>query len=255
MNYTAKHMMLIQISDIHVGSQFKKQSFDKAVEEVNNLNPDAIVITGDLTENGMLNEFEIVKEQIRKINNKNIIILRGNHDYRNTGYLLFKKFFPSKTIHEFDDVMIITLRTARPDRDEGELGYRQNLWLSRILSKYSEKTKIIAMHHHLISVPDTGSDRIIVLDAGDVLQSALAAKVNLVLCGHKHRPWMWNLGPLNIAYAGTTSSERMRGLFENTYNIITIDNGKINVDLKVVNGERLPLYDLVKKHEITQGIE
>ena len=55
-------MMLIQLSDIHVGSQFKKQSFDKAVEEVNNLNPDAIVITGDLTENGMLNEFEIVKE-------------------------------------------------------------------------------------------------------------------------------------------------------------------------------------------------
>lgn len=45
------------------------------------------------------------------------------------------------------------------------------------------------------------------------------------------------------------------GLFENTYNIITIDSGKINVELKIVNGERIPLYDLVKKHEITQDIE
>ena len=47
----------------------------------------------------------------------------------------------------------------------------------------------------------------------------------------------------------------VRGLFENIYNIITIDNGKINVELKIVNGERIPLYDLVKKHEITQDIE
>lgn len=245
-------MMLVQLSDIHVGPQFRKEVFEKAVEEVNRLNPDAVIITGDLTENGMLNEFERVKEYLKKIKNKNIIVLSGNHDYRNTGYLLFKKYFPSKTIHEFDDAVIITLGTARPDRDEGEVGYRQNLWLARTLSKHTNKTKIIAMHHHLISIPDTGSDRIIVLDAGDVLQSALTAKVNLVLCGHKHRPWIWNLGPLTIAYAGTTSSERMRGLFENTYNIISIDKGKVSVDLKVVNGERIPLYELVKRHAIAQ---
>lgn len=245
-------MMLVQLSDIHVGPQFRKEVFEKAVEEVNRLNPDAVIVTGDLTENGILDEFERVKEYLKKIKNKNIIVLSGNHDYRNTGYLLFKKFFPSKTIHEFDDAVIITLGTARPDRDEGEVGYRQNLWLARTLSKYTNKTKIIAMHHHLISIPDTGSDRIIVLDAGDVLQSALTAKINLVLCGHKHRPWIWNLGPLTIAYAGTTSSERMRGFFENTYNIISVDKGKVSVDLKVVNGERIPLYELVKRHAIAQ---
>lgn len=248
-------MRLVQLSDIHVGPQFKQSVFDKAAEEINNINPDAVIVTGDLTENGMLNEYERVKEQLKKIKIKNVIVLSGNHDYRNTGYLLFKKFFPSKSVNEFDDAVIITLGTARPDRDEGEVGYRQNLWLSRTLAKYTDKTKIIAMHHHLISVPDTGSDRIIVLDAGDVLQTALAARVNLVLCGHKHRPWIWNLGSLTIAYAGTASSERMRGFFENTYNIITIEKGKVNVDLKVVNGERIPLYDLVKRHEITQEIE
>lgn len=245
-------MMLVQLSDIHVGPQFRKEVFEKAVEEVNRLNPDAVIVTGDLTENGILNEFERVKEYLKKIKNKNIIVLSGNHDYRNTGYLLFKKYFPSKTIHEFDDAVIITLGTARPDRDEGEVGYRQNLWLARTLSKYTNKTKIIAMHHHLISIPDTGSDRIIVLDAGDVLQSALTAKINLVLCGHKHRPWIWNLGPLTITYAGTTSSERMRGFFENTYNIISVDKGKVSVELKVVNGERIPLYELVKRHAIAQ---
>jgi 3',5'-cyclic AMP phosphodiesterase CpdA len=248
-------MMLVQLSDIHIGPQFKKDVFERAVEEVNSLNPDAVIVTGDLTENGMLNEFEKAKEQLKKIKIKNVIVQSGNHDYRNTGYLLFKKLFPSKTVNELGNAVVITLGTARPDRDEGEVGYRQNLWLARTLSKYTDKTKIIAMHHHLISVPDTGSDRIIVLDAGDVLQTALATNVNLVLCGHKHRPWIWNLGSLTIAYAGTASSERMRGFFENTYNIITVDKGRIDVDLKIVSGERIPLYDLVKRREITQEIE
>lgn len=248
-------MMLVQLSDIHVGPQFRKDVFKNAVDEVNKLGPDAVIVTGDLTENGMLSEFERAREELKQIKTKNVIVLSGNHDYRNTGYLLFKKFFSSKQVHEFNDAVVITLGTARPDRDEGEVGYRQNLWLARTLAKYVDKTKIIAMHHHLISVPDTGSDRIVVLDAGDVLQTALFAKVNLVLCGHKHRPWIWNLGPLTIAYAGTLSSERMRGFFENTYNIITIDKGKANVDLKVVGGERIPLHDLVKRHQLAQEIE
>lgn len=50
------------------------------------------------------------------------MVLAGNHDYRHTGYLVFKKFFPSKQqIYEFDDAVVITLGTARPDRDEGEV--------------------------------------------------------------------------------------------------------------------------------------
>ncbi len=241
--------MIVQLSDIHVGPQFKKDVFERAVEEVNQLDPDTVIITGDLTENGMLSEYDRAKEHIKKLKTKNVIVLSGNHDYRNTGYLIFKKFFPSKSLYEYNDSVLVTLGTARPDRDEGEVGYRQNVWLYHTLSKYKTKTKIIAMHHHLISAPDTGSDRIIVLDAGDVLQAALAAKVNLVLCGHKHRPWIWNLGPLTIAFAGTVSCDRMRGFFENSYNIITVQKGKVNIDLKVVGGRRIPLRNIPNMRE------
>jgi 3',5'-cyclic AMP phosphodiesterase CpdA len=70
-----------------------------------------------------------------------------------------------------------------------------------------KKIKIIAMHHHLIGIPDTGTGKIIIVDAGDTLRACLQSSVDLVICGHKHRPWLWNLGALQIAYAGTTSSE------------------------------------------------
>jgi 3',5'-cyclic AMP phosphodiesterase CpdA len=146
--------------------------------------------------------------------------------------------------------VILTLGTARPDRDEGEVGHRQNLWMGNTLSKYGndnnnnkKKIKIIAMHHHLIGVPDTGTDKIVIVDAGDILRTCLQYKVDLVLCGHKHRPWLWNLESLDIAYVGTASSTRFRGFFKNTK-----DNGKVNVDIKVVGGRRFPLIDIVKNY-------
>lgn len=256
-------MQLVQLSDLHIGgAYFSQDIFDTIVDEVNNeLKPDVILITGDLTDDGLISQFEHARIEIKKLINTcpNVLILPGNHDYRHTGYLVFKKFFSSSSsspylsnAYEYKSTLIITLATARPDRDEGEVGHRQNLWLEGILSnkQYKEKTtKIVAMHHHLIGVPDTGTDKIVIVDAGDILRTCLQYKVDLVLCGHKHRPWLWNLESLDIAYAGTASSTRFRGFFKNTYNIVDIkDNGKVNIDIKVVGGTKFPLIDIVKNY-------
>lgn len=242
-------MLLVQLSDIHVGAQFRDDVFEQVISEVNSLKPDAIIVTGDLTNEGLIKEYEKCKELLSRLQTKKIIAISGNHDYRNTGYLHFKKYFPFDTVNELEnDVVVVTLGTARPDRDEGEVGYRQNLWLERTVKKFKDKIIILAMHHHLIGIPDTGSARVEVIDAGDVLRTILATKVNLVLCGHKHRPWIWNFKELSIVNAGTASSERMRGFFENTYNIISIKNKKIHVDLKIVGGKKIPLQNLVDQY-------
>lgn len=242
-------MLLVQISDIHVGSQFQPKVFDQVVNEVNKLKPDVIVITGDLTNEGLIKEYKECKKLVSKLKAKKIITISGNHDYRNTGYLAFKKYFPFESVNNLSkDIVLVTIGTARPDRNEGEVGYRQNLWLERTMKKHKDKVKILAMHHHLVGIPDTGADRLTITDAGDVLRTLVSTKVDLVLCGHKHRPWIWNFGKPLITYAGTASSERARGLFENTYNIITINGKKIQVDLKIVGGKRIPLENIVKNY-------
>ena len=242
-------MIIVHLSDLHVGSQFLPEVFETVVKEVNELNPDVIVITGDLTNEGLKKEYEKCKSLLTKFNTKKIISISGNHDYRNTGYLLFKKFFPFQTVNELDDdVVLVTVGTARPDRNEGEVGYRQNLWLERTMKKYKDKVKIVAMHHHLIPIPDTGSDQLTVVDAGDILRTVLDTQVDVVLCGHKHRPWAWNFGKLTVVNAGAVTSERVRGLFENTYNILSISNKKVQVDLKIVGGKRLPIDKIVNDY-------
>ena len=242
-------MEIVQLSDIHVGSQFREEIFEKVIDEVNALKPDTVVITGDLTNEGLVSEYKKCKDLVSKLNVDKVIAISGNHDYRNTGYLVFKKYFPFQTINELsEDVVLVTLGTARPDRNEGEVGYRQTLWLERTMKKYEDKITILAMHHHLIGIPDTGSERVTILDAGDVLRTILDTKVDLVLCGHKHRPWIWRFNNLSIVNAGTTSSDRMRGLFENTYNIVNVDKNKLQIDLKIIGGKRMPLEDIVKNY-------
>ena len=127
-------MEIVRLSDIHVGSQFRDDMFEKVINEVNSLKPEAVVITGDLTNEGLVDQYEKCKNLISQNNVEKIIPICGNHDYRNTGYLLFKKYFPFRTENELgDDTVLVTLGSARPDRDEGEVGHHQNLWLERQL--------------------------------------------------------------------------------------------------------------------------
>lgn len=268
-------MRFVQISDLHIGGLFKQDAFDIMVEEINNdLKPDVIIVSGDLTDDGLIFQFEQARNEIKKLKCDNLIIFPGNHDYRHTGYLLFKKFFPiagsdGPKVYEFKNdnnkyqtVVLTTIGTARPDRDEGEVGHRQNLWLNNILKKYDNSyqhnddnprqiKKIVAMHHHLIVIPDTGYTNVVgISDAGDVLRTCLKNDVDLVICGHKHRPWLWNLGTMKIAYAGTACSWRYRGVFEDTYNIIDIrEDNKIDIDIKIVGGKRIPLSEVVNNYE------
>ena len=117
------------------------------MRSITTLKPDVIIISGDLTDDGLLFQFQQANREIKKFNCRNLIAFPGNHDYRHTGYLLFKKFFPSsKQVYEFEDIVVLILGTARPDRDEGEVGHRQNVWLEETLCRYaSKKVRIVAM--------------------------------------------------------------------------------------------------------------
>lgn len=245
-------MLLIQISDIHCGPMFRKEIFASAVKEINEMAPDIVLVTGDLTENGLISEFKMAAKGLGKLEAEKIIYLSGNHDYRSTGYLLFKEFFPFLQVTEIENAVIAVLSSARPDRDDGEVGHRQNLWLERTLEKYGDRVKIVAVHHHVIPVPDTGADQITVIDAGDALRSLTKSKVDLVLCGHRHRPWRWNLENMLIVHAGSLSCEKLRGFFLNSYNVITVKEREIEVKLKIVNGEFIDFNELVKKREILE---
>jgi len=66
---------IVQLSDLHVGSQFREETFQKVIDEINLLKPSAVVITGDLTNEGLIEQYEKCKKMISQIkvekNNRN----------------------------------------------------------------------------------------------------------------------------------------------------------------------------------------
>ncbi len=240
-------MRVVQISDLHFGPEFQASVFEQAVQEINDLEPDVLVASGDMTENGLVSQYRSAKKALDAFECKRRVFCSGNHDYRSTGYLLFKEFFPYKPVLKVDGVVFTVISTARPERNDGEVGHRQVLWLEDTLRRYRQLVKIAVIHHHLIQVPDTGPDNIPVIDAGDTLRTIIESNVNLVLGGHRHRPWRWNLGGTQIVHAGTLSSERTRGFYVHSYNIIDISKRQINAALKIVGSKRpISFVEVVK---------
>jgi Icc protein len=59
---------------------FRKESLRTAIREINGMCPDVVLITGDLTENGLMSEFNTSSKELKRLQSKKIIYISGNHD-------------------------------------------------------------------------------------------------------------------------------------------------------------------------------
>ena len=66
-------------------------------------------------------------------------------------------------------------------------------------------------------------------DAGDVLELLTELKVDLVVAGHKHVPYTWDLNGMPIVTSGTATTRRTRDDTPPSYNIISITAEQIAV--------------------------
>ena len=125
--------LIVHISDLHFSkSDFNKDKFQEAVNEINALNPDFIILTGDLTDNGYYREFEKVTNYIAMFQPP-LFIIPGNHDSRNLGYESFEELIGERSwkITVGDDLVVIGLDSSAPDLNSGNIGRPQQAWLDR----------------------------------------------------------------------------------------------------------------------------
>ncbi|MBR3212922.1 MAG: metallophosphoesterase, partial [Methanosphaera sp.] len=165
---------IVHMSDIHAGfAEFREDILLRAINQINKLHPDAVVISGDITDHGYYREFVKVKEYIDLIDSPTIII-PGNHDARNIGDEVFEEIIGSRdsTLELKDsNIKIIGLDSSVPDLGHGKIGRLQRKFLETEIRDAKERDMfiIITVHHHIIPVPNTGRERNVLSDAGDIL--------------------------------------------------------------------------------------
>ncbi|MFB0561937.1 MAG: metallophosphoesterase [Candidatus Lokiarchaeia archaeon] len=234
--------LFVHVSDIHVGrgerGEFMPEKLETCIDEVNELAPELVILTGDLTMFGLKEDYELAKKYVDKFKPKTLII-PGNHDARYTGYLYFEEFFGlGNWTHEMDDVIIVGIDSSIPDLDEGQVGRGRQDWVEENLQGVPDDVyKIIAVHHHLVSVPGTGRERSVLTDAGDFLQMLVRNRANLALCGHKHTPIVWRVEDLYVVTAGTPSSRKVRARIPQSYYVIEFKDIYTTINIKEVGGK------------------
>jgi 3',5'-cyclic AMP phosphodiesterase CpdA len=239
-NVETGRLTICQISDIHCGNaRFIPELLDRTIIEVNRANPATVVVSGDLTDAGYREEFEQAAEYIDRIECENIMVIPGNHDSRNVGYVHFERLFGERqSVIDLEDVILVGVDSSEPDLNDGQVGREHYEFIEESFSDVGGKLKIFVVHHHLIPLPGTGRERNIIFDAGDILERLIETEVDLVLSGHKHVPYTWRLENMLIVNAGTASTLRLRGNTRPCYNVIEVEDGRVEVYRKYAFKER-----------------
>jgi 3',5'-cyclic AMP phosphodiesterase CpdA len=239
-------MKIAHISDIHFnfGTDFNEKIFKKAINILNKTDPNIVFISGDLTTDGLLTEYNLAKEKIKEINVKPLVV-PGNHDERNLGFKLFHEVFgETDFIKSFNEFNLVGLASSEPDKDDGRLGSGRHKLIEQAIKK-NNKMNVIGFHHHLIPVPNSGRETNIIEDAGETLDIILKNKIPLVLMGHRHVPYAVKIHKTLLVNAGTFSCNRTRAYFGNTFNIIDINDEKVEVTVvNIQKEEQKKMIDL-----------
>jgi len=162
--------------------------------------PDAVVVTGDLTDLGTVEEMAIVSELLSPLTMP-VLVIGGNHDLRPSVRAIFEMPWVADdnmswvintgpiTIVGLDTVAINQVDDGGEVQHGGQFDDARARWLDNTLATTSDRPTAIVMHHPPFAtgigwMDETG------LDDRRRFAEIVGAHphVNRIFCGHLHRP-------------------------------------------------------------------
>ena len=219
-------MLLAQISDLHItppgtlayGRIDTAAYLARAIDALNALDPrpDAVLITGDLTDAGGIDEYR----QLRTLLERLAIpwhLIAGNHDERGNLRAVFgdRPELASDdgfVHHVFDvsDVRVIALDTLDPGSGAGRLCPARLAWLETQLDASRDRPVVIGMHHPPFACGIGFMDDIRLAPDDSRALDALVRRhpnVERIVCGHVHRAITARFGGTIVWCAPSTAHQ------------------------------------------------
>ncbi len=250
-------MRIIQLSDIHFGGE-DAAAVRAATDYARNAKADLIMVTGDLTLNGLPREFRSAEKWLAQLPQP-LLVTPGNHDtpYWNLPlralqpFKRYRRFIGQPSASRFDAPglharTINSSRGAQPrfDWSKGAI----NLGLARaaadaITAFPPTDLRIIGCHHPLVEVADspvTGG-----VHRGQAAATLFCASgVDVILTGHVHNPFAVALpfgDEMTYAVGAGTLSLRTRGTPAG-FNVLQVESTYIDVTALGWTGDALETH-------------
>ena len=196
--------LFVQLTDLHIrepgrlayGRLDTAPYLRTAVETILQLRqtPQAVVLTGDLTDFGREAEYAHLKELLAPLTMP-YYLMAGNHD----DPVQMRKAFPEHTYlgdsgfvqytRQLGPVRLIALDTTMPNASDGGLCPKRLQWLKDTLETARDLPVVIAMHHPPFKTLIGHMDKIGLLQGATELEQLVSKYPNVerVICGHLHR--------------------------------------------------------------------
>ena len=120
---------IAHISDLHCGGPyFVPNLLERAIGEINDLKPDMVICTGDLTTFGFRPEYDEAKSYLDGSSARRRR-RAGKHDSRTLGFSLRELFGERYSVHHRDGVTVVAADSTEPDLDHGQIGRGRYRWI------------------------------------------------------------------------------------------------------------------------------
>lgn len=199
-------MILAQVSDPHltIGPRDagSAEALAAAVDAVIALDPlpDAVLLSGDLTENGTDAECARVAELVEPLSMP-IHVLAGNHDHADglRAHLGApgRAGEPLQYAVQLGQVRLIACDTTVSGRNDGALGRERLSWLETELERDRATPTLLAMHHPPLLIGVGVLDEIALAESDRLALAELIAvnpQVKRIVAGHVHRGAVGGVG-------------------------------------------------------------
>jgi predicted phosphodiesterase len=157
-----------------------------AISEIADLDPDAVVVKGDLTNLGTDEEYQAFVDAYGKLG-ESLHHIRGNHDaMRSHSIAAHGPFAVARP-----GVTLAVLDTVRPGTDKGRLDRAQLEWLDDLAAATPDAVLVFGHHHPWDPASETRNDRYFGInpDDSEALCAVIARRENIAgyFAGHTHR--------------------------------------------------------------------
>jgi 3',5'-cyclic AMP phosphodiesterase CpdA len=194
-----KPILLVQISDIHIGGDEdgkdpvpRVEAVIQAIRSLPNA-PDAVLVSGDLTDHGTAEEYQVVGEMLERLELP-LYVLPGNHDDRGRIREAFdlpgEGEEPIRYSVEVGELRMVLLDSNVPGRDPGAYDVERLDWLDAELSAEPKRPTLLAVHHTPLTtgIPEWDAINLAASDR-EALGAVVARHPQLraIVGGHLHR--------------------------------------------------------------------
>ena len=184
-------LVFLHVTDTHV-QMGKDGNLPKIAEQAKKLSPlpQAVVITGDLTNDGTPEQFELFRQAIAPFDKIPVQQLPGNHDYYSpAGRAPYLASYPNR-YRSFDlgGFHFVLLDSAFPQYWQGHMDNAELKWLNDDLKKQRKGTPVLIFLHHL------NDPQQVALDNQELFRrTILPYNIVAIFTGHGHRNVNWKM--------------------------------------------------------------